>query len=114
MSAAVREILQNPSKEAKLPLYKALATSPVTSKSISGILEFVDHLLQREADQYGRTYITPEALSHLIKTLADEDEQLSDPMEVEDELTPLMQKIVEKIRQRADDFPDALLISLDL
>lgn len=64
-------------------------------------------------DQYGRTYIVPSLLSTIIHLLADPEGTLEDPIDVED-LTPLMKRIVELIRPRAEDYPESLMNALDL
>jgi COP9 signalosome complex subunit 4 len=110
--SALKDISSKP-HDNKLALYNSLISKSIQSKNISSIIEIIDYLINKETEQYSRTYITPEGLQHCIKELADEEGKNSDPIDLE-ELTPLLKKIVELIRTKADDYPDALLLSLDL
>jgi COP9 signalosome complex subunit 4 len=55
----------------------------------------------------------PDLLSHLVLLLADPEGKLDDPMDVDD-LLPLLKSLVDLIRPKADDAPDALMNALEL
>lgn len=58
-------------------------------------------------DQYGRTYIVPDLLQLLLSLLLDEENKNPDPIDVED-ITPIIKKVVDMLRSRGEDFPDAV------
>lgn len=111
MASACRDIFTKPT-DSKLPLYTSLITSLIQSKDTSSLLQVASHLLTKEgSDQYGRTYITPPSLLHLITLLA--DPSTPDPIDVED-MTPLLQSLTDLLRPRHDDYPQVYCEAVDL
>jgi len=113
IAADLRDICSKPS-EARYALYEALAARIVAANQSQQIVQLATHLLTVEhAEQYGRTYIVPDMLNHLIKLIADPEGKNEDPMDVDDML-PLMQQLVDLIRPKVDDLRDALMNALEL
>lgn len=89
MSAAAgcRDI-NTKSAESKPGLYIALIDDLIRKKDVSGLQVVTDYLVLKEgSDQYGRTYIVPDSLMHIIKELADDEHKNPDPIDVEDMVT---------------------------
>jgi len=87
-------------------------------KDLKGFLAVATHLIKKEGeDHYGRSYITPELLSHLVRTikigLGEEGEKQGIVFEVED-ILPIMEQIVTVIRTKEQDFPDQLMDAVEL
>jgi len=83
-----------------------------------GLVSVVTHLIKKEGeDQYGRTYITPEMLLHIVHTiklgLTADGEKQGIAFAVEDVL-PFAEQIVAAIRAKEQDYPDALMESIEL
>jgi len=113
LAASLRDIASKPA-ESRFAQYEALATKAVHSNDADAILKLAQHLVNVEgAEQYGRTYIVPDLLNHLILLLSDPEGALEDPMDVDD-LLPLMKSLVDLIRPKAEDVPDALMNALEL
>jgi len=95
--------------------YEDLVKNTVKKKDCKAIGEIVDHVLKVEgSDQHGRTYITLEILLLLIKLLSPKYvKNENDLIDIED-LLPLAEKIVPMLREKGDDFPDALMEGIAL
>lgn len=108
MASKAADIAKQP-KDKKFKLYEQLIDQLIKSKDCKSIQEVVDHLIKKEGnDQHGRTYITPDMLQHIIKKLSPENVKEADQIDLED-LLPLMEAIVPMIRDKGEDFPDALM-----
>jgi len=65
-------------------------------------------------DTHGRTYITPDALNNFFSVIGDQDEKTNpNPLELEDMIT-LLKDTSDTIRQKDEEFPDALMKGLKL
>eukprot|EP00456_Euglypha_rotunda_P061107 TRINITY_DN5112_c0_g1_i9.p1 TRINITY_DN5112_c0_g1~~TRINITY_DN5112_c0_g1_i9.p1 ORF type:complete len:265 (-),score=59.75 TRINITY_DN5112_c0_g1_i9:11-691(-) len=97
----------------RLPAYKNLIKDLNKSHDTKGLLATAKHLIKVEGeDTHGRTYITPDGISFLLDTVADSDEK-SNPNPIElDDLVTLLKEITDVIREKEDDFPDALMKGL--
>jgi COP9 signalosome complex subunit 4 len=87
-------------------------------KEFKGLISITNHLIKKEGeDHYGRSYITPEMLSHLLRTiklgLGEEGEKQGIVLETED-VIPVMDQIVTAIRAKDQDFSDAFLEAVEL
>jgi len=101
-------------KSKRLAQYEKIVGEMVKRKDPEEMIKFTDHLLNKEGtDQYGRTYITPKILEMLLNYLGKTGEDDEDRMDLED-LLPLMKQIVPKIREKGEDFPDALMNAIFL
>jgi len=113
LSAQLRDI-SSKHNESKYALYESLADQVVKSNKVEDILTLARHLVQVEgSEQYGRTYIMPDIVTLIIDLLADREGKNENPLDV-DELTPLMRQMVDLIRAKAEDMPDALMNAIEL
>jgi len=111
---ACKKIATQPNDK-RYKLYEELVKTSVKKKDCKAIGEIVDHLLKVEGtDQHGRTYITLEMLLLTIKLLNPKFvKNEADLIDIED-LLPLAEKIVPTLREKGDDFPDALMEAIAL
>jgi COP9 signalosome complex subunit 4 len=111
LSSALRDI-SSQSNESRISSLKTLIhRSILTDHSASAVEEIAQYLLQTLGmEQYGRTYIVPEALDFLLATLSDPD---SDGLEFDSQL-PLLKKLGEMLRSKVEDFPEAFCRSIEL
>ena len=66
------------------------------------------HLLSVEgSEQYGRTYLVNDLLIMLLDLLADPENKNENGMDI-DQLTPVMKQMVDIIRPKGEDYPDAV------
>jgi len=98
----------------RLALYKKLGDELILKKDTTGLLALVDHLVKKEgSEQYGRTYITTQALVYVAKQLLDEEAKNADPIKVE-VMAPFVEKAVAVVREKENDFPDGLMQFISL
>jgi len=99
----------------RLPAYKTLIKDLNNKQDIKGLVAVVKHLVKVEGeDTHGRTYVTPDALSYYFSVIGDQDEKTNpNPLELEDMIT-LLKDVTDVIRQKDEEFPDALMKGLRL
>jgi len=84
------------------------------SKDVAQMIKFVEHLVRVEgASQHGRTYITPELLKFFIQQVSRTDDEMKDFIDIE-KMEELSKTMVDVIKDKADDFPSALMKAVDL
>jgi COP9 signalosome complex subunit 4 len=109
----IKSITPKPNDQRKA-LYKKLGEDLLKKKDSKALIQLVEHLVTKEgAEQYGRTYITSECISSLLKLFLDADEKQGPPLPL-NELTPFAQKVADIVRPKAEDFPDAFMYALQL
>jgi len=101
--------------EKRLDAYRQLIKELNAKNNAKGLLATVTHLVKVEAeDTHGRTYITPDALLFLFQTIGDQDTKTNpEPLDLKDMLN-LLEKATEVIREKDEEFPDALMKGLKL
>jgi len=96
--------------------YETFADEVLDSKNVEHIAVLMKHLIHVEGkDQHGRTYITPEILVYIIKKIRANSEEEDESKVLDfDQLLQMFEQIVPVIREKGEDFPNALLEAVDV
>jgi COP9 signalosome complex subunit 4 len=109
-SLELRDI-SSQSNETRINSIKSLIDRSLKEQNASGIIEIATYLVHSLGlEQFGRTYIVPEALDYLLTRLCDPDNETIDY----DEILPLLKKLSELIRPKSEDYPEAFCRSIQL
>jgi len=110
-AAQIKDIFSKPDGQRK-ECYQKLADQWINEKNIAGLQELSTHLVKTEgSQQFGRTYITSDVMSHIFTRIADTESKNSLSVE---EMTPLLVHAVEVLRTVQDTFADALMKGVKL